>query len=312
MKLVAIIPCYNEEESIPLFIAEMEQYGDTLLVDYGLDVEYLFIDDGSSDKTLEILYQKSQEIDKVHYISFSRNFGKEAALYAGLKEAAPKADLVVTMDVDLQDPPCLLPDMVNAVLNEEYDSVATRRVNRKGEPIIRSWFARKFYKIINRISDADIVDGARDYRLMNKKFVEAVLSIKEYNRFSKGIYGWVGFKTKWLEYENTERVAGETKWSFWKLFKYALDGIVAFSIFPLQIASMFGILLFVVSVVFIIFILIRTIAFGDPVSGWPSLACIITFVGGVQLLTIGVLGQYLGKNYLESKERPIYIVDRKN
>ena len=242
----------------------------------------------------------------MHYLSFSRNFGKEAAIYAGLQHA--KGDFVVLMDADLQDPPALLDEMYTAITEEGYDSVATRRVSRKGEPPIRSFFARMFYKLINKISKADIVDGARDYRLMTRQMVDAILSMSEYNRFSKGIFGWVGFRTKWLAYENVERVAGETKWSFWKLFLYSMEGIIAFSTTPLALASVFGFLLCLVAVVAVLFIIVRTLVWGDPVSGWPSLVCIITFIGGIQLFCMGILGQYLAKTYLETKKRPIYIL----
>lgn len=309
MLISIIVPCFNEQESIPLFVKEIKAVEVIIKEKYKMEVEYLFIDDGSKDKTLETLENLSLENENIKYISFSRNFGKESAIYAGFENC--KGDLVVMMDADLQDPPSLLPEMIGYILDGKYDSVATRRVDRTGEPPIRSFFARMFYKIINKISNAEIVDGARDYRLMTRQFVNALLNMKEYNRFSKGIFGWVGFKTKWIEFQNVERIAGETKWSFWKLFKYSLEGIIAFSTLPLQIASLFGILLFVLSIIMIIFIIFRTIMFGDPVAGWPSLVCLITFIGGVQLLSIGILGQYLSKTYLESKNRPIYIVKEK-
>ena len=242
----------------------------------------------------------------MRYISFSRNFGKEAGILAGLEAA--KGDYVAMMDADLQDPPALLPQMLDALLEEDYDCAATRRTNRKGEPPIRSFFARMFYKIINRLSDADIVDGARDYRLMRRRMVDAILALPEYNRFSKGIFGWVGFKTKWLKYVNVERVAGETKWSFWKLFLYSLEGIVAFTTAPLALASLIGIIFCVLAFVMILFIIVRTLLFGDPTSGWPSLVCIIFLCSGVQLFCMGVLGQYLAKTYMEVKHRPVYIV----
>lgn len=300
--LSLIVPCYNEQESIPLFYAE------TMKVVQGMDCayEFVFVDDGSSDGTLSELRALSQQDKQVRYVSFSRNFGKEAAIYAGLQHA--RGDFVVCMDADLQDPPALLPEMYQAVTEEGYDSVATRRVTRKGEPPIRSFFARMFYRLINRISKTEIVDGARDYRMMNRKFVDALLSMSEYNRFSKGLFGWVGFKTKWIAFENVERVAGETKWSFWKLFKYSIDGIVAFSTAPLVLSSVLGILCCLVAFVFIVLIVIRKLAFGDPVSGWASLISVVLFVGGVQLLCIGILGQYLSKTYLETKKRPIYII----
>ncbi len=302
-----IIPCFNEQESIPYFYDEITKVSNQM---NEYDFEYIFIDDGSKDKTIDKLIELSQKDTRVKYISFSRNFGKESAIFAGLENS--KGDYVVIMDADLQDPPALLPEMMNLIKNEEYDSVATRRVSRKGEPLIRSFFARMFYKIINRISDTDIVDGARDFRLMTRQMVDAILDMKEYNRFSKGIFGWVGFNTKWLEYENVERVAGETKWSFWKLFKYSLEAITAFSILPLQIASVLGVLLSIIAFIMVVFIVIRALIFGDPVSGWPSLMSVIVMIGGIQLLTIGILGNYLAKTYLETKKRPIYIVKNKN
>ena len=310
MLLSIVVPCFNEEESLPYFIKEMEKTERRLIESFELDVEYIFIDDGSKDHTKNILINYSLEKNNIHYISFSRNFGKESAIFAGFENS--RGDLVVMMDADLQDPPELLPDMVEIILNDGYDSVATRRVTRQGEPLIRSFFARTFYKIINKIGDSEIIDGARDYRLMTRQFVNSILDMKEYNRFSKGIFGWVGFQTKWIEFENRERIAGETKWSFWKLFKYSLEGIMAFSTAPLQIASLIGILLFILSIFMILFIIIRTLMFGDPVSGWPSLVCVITFIGGIQLLSIGILGQYLAKNYLETKKRPIYIIKSTN
>lgn len=306
-KISVIVPCYNEEEALPYFydaiINTAEQMND-------FDFEFIFVNDGSKDRTLELSKQLARKDHRVKYVSFSRNFGKEAAIYAGLKNST--GDYCVLMDADLQDPPALLPEMMEAIQKEGYDSAATRRVTRKGEPPIRSFFARMFYKIINKISDADIVDGARDYRLMKRDMVNTILDMKEYNRFSKGIFGWIGYDTKWIEFENVERVAGETKWSFWKLFKYSLEGITAFSIAPLQIASIFGILFSLVAFVMIIVIIIRTLVFGDPVSGWPSLVCIIMLIGGVQLLSIGILGQYLSKTYLETKKRPIYIAKETN
>lgn len=305
MKISVVIPCYNEEESVRLFYKEMSSVAEKM--DY--EFEYIFVNDGSSDSTLEILMELSRSDEKVKYISFSRNFGKESAIYAGFSKAS--GDYVVMMDADLQDPPKLLPQMVEYI-QQGYDSVATRRVTRKGEPPIRSFFARMFYKIINKISDVDIVDGARDYRLMTKQMKDAIVSMKEYNRFSKGIFGWVGFKTKWLEYENVERVAGETKWNFWKLFLYSLEGIVAFSTAPLVLASMFGIIFCLLAFIMILFIVVRTIVFGDPVAGWPSMVCIIFLIGGIQLLCIGIIGQYLSKTYLETKKRPQYIIKDSN
>lgn len=305
-KVSAIIPCYNEQEALPYFLKEIRLVADRMSATKDVVFEFLFVNDGSKDRTLDILREAALVDKRVRYISFSRNFGKEAAMYAGLKNAA--GDYVAIMDADMQDPPTLLPEMYEALQSDEYDSVATRRVDRKGEPPIRSFFARCFYRIINRISDADIVDGARDFRLMKRQMVDAILSMSEYNRFSKGIFGWVGFRTKWLPYENVERVAGETKWSFWKLFKYSLQGIIAFSTAPLAISSVLGVILCFVAFLMIVVIVVKTLAFGDPVGGWPSLACITLFLGGIQLLCIGILGQYLAKTYLETKHRPIYIV----
>ncbi|MBE5957566.1 MAG: glycosyltransferase family 2 protein [Lachnospiraceae bacterium] len=303
MKLCSfVVPCYNEEEAIPFYYEEMQKYITKL---EGLEFEFVFIDDGSKDKTLEVIQGLRKKDDRVHYVSFSRNFGKEAGLYAGLQKA--KGDYVVTMDVDLQDPPFMLEEMYSYIKSGEYDCVATRRVSRKGEPPIRSFFARKFYKIINKMSDADIVDGARDYRFMSRKMVDAILSMKEYNRFSKGIFGWVGFKTKWLEFENVERVAGETKWSFFKLFLYAIDGIVAFSTVPLVFAAVTGLAFCIVAFIMVVVIVARALMFGDRVAGWPSLACIIVFTSGIQMLGIGTIGIYLDKTYMETKDRPIYI-----
>ncbi|MCR4695289.1 MAG: glycosyltransferase family 2 protein [Pseudobutyrivibrio sp.] len=304
--LSIVVPAYNEEETIPLFYKAIQDIESQLPQ---VELELLFIDDGSKDNTLSILRDLSKNDSRVHYLSFSRNFGKEAGIYAGLENA--KGDYVVIMDADLQDPPALLPEMLGYLESGEYECVGTRRVDRKGEPPIRSWFARRFYHLMSKISFADIVDGARDYQMMTRKVVDAVVSMGEYNRFSKGIFGWVGFKRKWIEFENVERVAGETKWSFWKLFLYALDGIVAFSTAPLTIASIFGLLMCVVAFVFIIIIIVRTIIFGDPTSGWPSMVCIILLVSGIQLSCIGILGQYMAKMYLETKKRPIYIIQEK-
>jgi len=308
--LTIVVPCYNEDAALPYFFSEIGQVADSMSATKNLAFELLFIDDGSRDRTLELLERFAQEDVRVRYISFSRNFGKEAAMYAGLKNA--KGDYVAVMDADMQDPPSLLPEMYEVLTAGKYDSVATRRVDRTGEPPIRSFFARCFYKLINKISEADIVDGARDFRLMKRKMVDAIVSMGEYNRFSKGIFGWVGFRTKWLPYENVERVAGETKWSFWKLFKYSLQGIVAFSTAPLAIASVFGLLLCFAAFVIICVIIVKTIAFGDLVGGWPSLACLILFMGGLQLFCTGILGQYLAKTYLETKHRPIYIIGKTN
>ena len=308
--LCIIVPCYNEEAALPYFLQEIRKVADNMSTTFQLDFEILFINDGSRDKTLQILRQAAQEDKRIRYISFARNFGKEAAMYAGFQNCT--GDYAAVMDADMQDPPSLLPEMYQALQSGEYDSVATRRVTRKGEPPIRSFFARCFYKLINRISDADIVDGARDFRLMTRQMVDAILSMTEYNRFSKGIFGWVGFRTKWFPYENVERVAGETKWSFWKLFLYSLEGITAFSTAPLAIASIAGILLCIVALLFVCVVLVKTLAFGDAVGGWPSMMCVILFLGGVQLFCMGILGQYLAKTYLETKKRPIYIVQETN
>lgn len=304
--LSIVIPCFNEEETIPLFYAEAKKVLDGMDVDY----ELLFVDDGSKDNSLLEMIRLAEKDDKVFYYSFSRNFGKEAAMYAGLKNA--KGDYVTIMDVDLQDPPALLPQMIEKIEKEGYDSVATRRKDRKGESPVRSFFANMFYKIINKISDADVVSGARDYRLMNRKMVDAVISISETNRFSKGIFGWVGFNTYWLSYENVERTVGTTKWSFFKLLKYAIDGIIDFSNTPLDIASYFGIFMTFVSFVMLIFIVVRKLLFGDSVQGWTSTICVIIFIGGIQLFCMGIMGQYIGKTYMESKKRPIYIVSKTN
>jgi glycosyltransferase involved in cell wall biosynthesis len=300
--ITIIVPCYNEEATVSLFYEEIQKTA-KLMPDVSLRL--LFVDDGSKDGTLDKLRQLRQQDPKVEYISFSRNFGKEAAIYAGLCHA--KGNYAAIMDADLQDPPALLPDMYRAVTEEGYDSAATRRVTRKGEPPIRSFFARRFYRIMNRISDVELMDGARDYRLMSRKYVDALLSLQEYNRFSKGLYGWVGFKTKWFEFENVERVAGETKWSFWKLFKYSLDGIVAFSEVPLYLSSILGAILCGVSFIAILFIVIRQLIFQNSAYGWASMVCIVILLGGIQLLSIGVLGMYFSKTYLEVKKRPIYI-----
>ena len=274
------------------------------------EYEFLFVNDGSKDATLSILKGLAEKDKHVTYLSFSRNFGKEAAMYAGFTNA--KGDYVAVMDADMQDPPALLPQMLALLTSGEYDSVATRRVNREGEPPIRSWFARKFYQIINRISDADIVDGARDFRLMKREMVDAIVEMGEYNRFSKGIFGWIGFRTYWLPYENVNRVAGETKWNFWKLLKYAIDGIINFSQAPLAVASWFGMGMTLLSFIAVIFIVVRKLVFGDPVTGWASTACIITFIGGVQLFCMGIMGQYIAKTYMEVKQRPHYIVAESN
>jgi len=305
--ITLIIPCYNEQESLPLLYPELVKVSQEMS---GQSFEFLFVNDGSRDKTLELLRELAEKDERVKYISFSRNFGKESAMYAGLENAS--GDYVAFMDADMQDPPSLLPQMYKAVTEEGYDSAATRRVTRKGEPPIRSFFARMFYKIMNKISDTDIVDGARDFRLMNRKFVDALLQMKEYNRFSKGLFGWVGYKTKWIEFENVERVAGETKWSFWSLFKYSIEGILAFTTAPLVIASVLGMLLCFLAFVFIVFIIVRKICFNNSVDGWASMVCIISLLGGLQLFAIGVVGQYLAKLYLEIKNRPIYLIGETN
>lgn len=307
MKISIIVPCYNEEKVLPIFYQEWKKTAD-MMRDY--EFELIFVDDGSSDATLSILKEFADKDERIIYLSFSRNFGKEAAMYAGFCNAV--GELVAVMDADLQDPPSLLPQMVECILKDNYDSVATRRVTRKGEPPIRSFFARLFYKIINKISDADIVDGARDFRLMTREMVDSIVAMSEYNRFSKGIFGWIGFKTYWLPYENVERVAGETKWSFWKLFKYSIDGIINFSQAPLMLASWGGLFATGISFVMIIFIIVRKILFGDPVNGWPSLVCIIIFVGGIQLFCMGIIGQYLAKTYMEVKKRPHFIITKTN
>ena len=301
-KISIIVPCYNEEETIELYYKEMQKISKKIK---NAEFEIIFVNDGSTDKTLDILRNLAKNKD-VRYLSFSRNFGKEAGIYAGLKYAT--GDYVGLMDVDLQDPPEMLTEMYNILETGEYDCAATRRVSREGEPPIRSFFARLYYKIINKISKTEIVDGARDFRLMTRQMVDSILEVTEYNRFSKGIFSWVGYKTKWLEYQNIERVAGTTKWSFWKLFLYSLESIVSFSTVPLSIASIFGILFCFVAFIIILFIIIRTLIFGDPTSGWPSMACIMFFIGGIQLLCTGIIGQYLSKTYLEVKNRPVYIV----
>ena len=306
--LSVIVPCYNEQDAIPYFYeaiagtaAEMKETWEDI------DFEFLFVDDGSSDGTLRTIEELRAKDKRVRFVSFSRNFGKEAALYAGLSNV--RGDYAVTMDADMQDPPALLPDMYRAVREEGFDSAATRRVTRKGEPVIRSFFARRFYRLINRMSSADIVDGARDYRIMTRRMIDAIVNMKEYNRFTKGIYGWIGFNTKWIEFENVERIAGETKWSFWKLFGYAMEGIIGFSTAPLSIATWFGILMSLVAFLGILFIIIKKLVIGDPTGGWSSIF-IMLLVAGIQLFCMGVIGQYLAKTYLETKQRPIYIARR--
>lgn len=305
MKLLSVIvPCYNEEENVPYFYEELKKQ-EAFFHDKDVELEIIYVDDGSKDGTAAAVRRLHEQDERVHLVSFSRNFGKEAGIYAGLSKA--KGDFAVLMDADLQDPPALLPEMYS-YLEQGYDAVATRRVSRKGEPPIRSFFARMFYRLMRKISKTEIVDGARDYRLMTRQVVDAILSMREYNRFTKGIFGWVGFQTKWLEYENIERVKGETKWSFWKLFIYSLEGIMAFSTAPLALASVLGVLFCFFALVLILVIVIRTLIFGDPTSGWPSMVCIISLLGGVQLLCIGIVGQYLSKTYMEVKRRPIYLV----
>lgn len=305
--LSVIVPCYNEEDNVALFYGELQKIR-PFFSEHNVEMELLYIDDGSRDGTVSEVKKLREEDERVHLISFSRNFGKEAAMFAGLENS--KGDYVVMMDVDLQDPPSLLPEMFS-YMEQGYDSVATRRVSRKGEPPVRSFFARMFYRLMKKISRTEIMDGARDYRLMTRQMADAILSMQEYNRFTKGIFGWVGFQTKWLEYENVERVKGETKWNFWKLFLYSLDGIAAFSTAPLMLASVMGVFFCVVAFLMIIFIIVRKLIFGDPVSGWPSLVCIILMTSGVQFFCTGILGQYLAKTYMEVKKRPIYLVREK-
>lgn len=306
-KVNLIVPCYNEAEALPLFKDELNKVIQTL---DQYTFEILLINDGSTDTTLSVMKEICDTDSHYKYISFSRNFGKEAAMYAGFCNS--DGDYAAIMDADMQDPPALLPDMLHCLETEDYDSVATRRVSRIGEPKIRSFFARNFYKLINKISDADVVDGARDFRLMKREMVNSIVAMCEYNRFSKGIFGWIGFKTKWLEYENVNRIAGETKWSFWGLFKYAVDGIINFSETPMSLASGLGIFLTIFSFLMVIFIIIRKEIFGDPVAGWPSLACIIIFIAGLQFLCMGIMGKYIAKTYLEVKNRPHYIVSETN
>lgn len=300
INLSMVVPCFNEEDTIPLF------YKEATGLFYNESYEIIFVDDGSNDKTLLVLRQVASNDVRIHFISFSRNFGKEAAMLAGLQAA--RGEYIVTIDVDGQDPLSLIPKMLDCVSSGEYDCAGTRRVNRAGEPPVRSFFARCFYSLMKKISDIEIVDGARDFRLMNRKYLNALLELKERNRFSKGIFPWIGFKIKWFEYENIERVTGSTKWSFWKLIKYSFDGIIAFSSKPLAIASMLGVLIFLISLMLIIFIVIRRLIWGDPVDGWASTVCIILFCSGLQLFTIGILGQYMAKTYTEVKQRPHFIV----
>ena len=298
-----IVPCYNEQAAIPFFYKEIDRISQVMKEE--TDFELLFVDDGSKDGTMAVLRELAANDKRVWYVSFSRNFGKEAAMYAGLENA--RGDLVAILDADLQDPPSLLPEMYASIKNDGYDSVATRRSTRKGEPKLRSFFARVFYKLMNRISKTELVEGARDFRLMTRQMVDSVLSVCEYNRFTKGIFTWVGYKTRWIEYENVERIAGETKWSFWKLFKYSLECIMAFSTVPLALSSFFGILFSLIAVIGIVFVIVRQAVWGGSAYGWASTVCIILFVAGIQLFCIGILGQYLAKTYLETKKRPIYI-----
>ena len=305
IKISVIVSCYNEEQALPIFYKEIERVAKE---DFkGIEFEYIFVNDGSKDKTLNILRELSKKDAKVRYLSFSRNFGKEAAMFAGLE--ASTGDYITLMDADLQDPPSLLRKMYDLLLSDdELDSVGTRRVNRKGEPPIRSFFARRFYRLINKISDVEMVDGARDYRLMRRQVVDSIIELKEYNRYSKGLFTFVGYNTKWIEYENVERVAGETKWSFWQLFKYAIEGISAFSVLPLVLSSIIGLIFCFIAFVLIVVIIARTFLYGDPTNGWPSIVCIMFFIGGIQLFSLGIIGQYLAKTYLEVKNRPIYII----
>lgn len=305
--IILVVPCYNEEDVLPLFYKEYCSVAEQLS-DYIIEV--LFVDDGSKDRTIEIVKKLAGKDKRVKYLSFSRNFGKEAAIYAGLQNA--DGDYVVIMDADLQDPPALLPEMLDAIVKEGYDSAATRRVTRKGEPPVRSFFARCFYRLMNKISTTEIMDGARDYRLMTRQFRDAILQMGEYNRFSKGIFGWVGFRTKWIEFENVERQAGETKWSFWNLLVYSIEGIIGFSTVPLALVSVLGLFVCLAAFVFLAVILVKTLCFGDPVAGWPSMVCIILLLGGIQLFCMGILGMYLSKTYLETKKRPIYICGETN
>ena len=304
-RLSVIVPCYNEEEALPLFYQAMVPVLDQLREQFQVESEMILVDDGSQDNTLSVMRELRNRDARVRYIAFSRNFGKEAALYAGFEHV--DGDYITLMDADLQDPPALLPQMLTDLQTGEYDCVATKRSTRKGEPPVRSFFAHCFYHLINRWSKTEIVDGARDFRMMTRQMADAILGLSEYNRFSKGLFGWVGFRTKWLEYENVQRVAGKTKWSFWGLFKYSLEGIFAFSTVPLAFASWLGVILCLIALLAIGVIILKTLIWGDPVTGWPSLACIIVFIGGIQLFCIGILGQYIAKMYLESKRRPIYI-----
>ena len=306
-KISIIVPCYNEKESLPLFYEELTKN----INDFeNVNFEIIFVNDGSNDETLDVIKNLANKDNKIKYISFSRNFGKESAIYAGLENAT--GNFVTIMDADLQDPPSLLKEMYKSVTEENYDAVGTRRVNRKGEPIVRSFFAKLFYKLINKMSKIEMVDGARDYVFMNKNVVNAILSLKEYNRYSKGLFSFVGFNVKWIDYKNVKRVAGNTKWSFWKLFSYAIEGITAFSTTPLIFSSLIGLIFCLISFALIVIIIIKTLLLGDPTNGWPSLVCIIFMVSGVQLFSLGIIGQYLSKTYLEVKKRPVYIIKDSN
>ena len=306
MMISVVVPCYNEEAALPRFLDALRQTASDLFAEFGCDTELLFVDDGSRDGTLSVLRDAARNETAIRYLSFSRNFGKEAAMYAGLQRA--RGDYVAIMDADLQHPPSMLREMVSVLRTGEYDCAAARRVSRTGEPPLRSFFSRRFYRLMNRISDTEVVEGACDFRMMTRRVVEAILSLREYNRFSKGIFSWVGFRTKWLPFENQERVAGETKWSFWGLFVYAIQGIVGFSTVPLVFVALLGVLLCAGAFLMVLYIIIKTLLFGDPVGGWPSMACMVMFLGGVQLFCMGILGEYLAKTYLEVKQRPIYVL----
>ena len=309
-KISVIIPCYNEEAALPYFFTEIRKVADNMTATKGLAFEFLYIDDGSKDGTLNLLREFAAEDNRVRYISFSRNFGKEAAMYAGFQHAA--GDFAVLMDADLQHPPDMLEEMYLAITEEGFDIAAARRVSRKGEPPIRSFFARCFYRLINKISRAEFVDGASDFRMLSRRAADALLEMREYNRCSKGIFGWVGFQTKWIPYENVERVAGETNWSFWKLFLYSLDGIIAFSTAPLTVAFVVGVLFCLAAFIGIVIIVVKTLIWGDPVAGFPTLACLLLLIGGSIQLSLGIIGQYLAKTYLETKRRPVYIIAETN
>ena len=305
-KLSIVVPCYNEEEAIPYFYEEINKVSKEMKNDF----EFIFVNDGSKDKTIDIVKDLSKKDKRVKYINFSRNFGKEAAMLAGLELSS--GDYVTMMDADLQDPPSLLPEMVRLIEEENYDCVGTRRVTRKGEPPIRSFFARMFYKIINKMSKVEMVDGARDFRLMTRQMVNSILELKEYNRYSKGLFSFVGYDTKWLEYENIERVAGETKWSFWKLFKYAIEGIVAFSTVPLVISIVMGLLFLLTAFILLIIIVVKSITLTNPSLSLLTIICITFFISGVQLMCTGINGEYISKTYTETKKRPVYIIKETN